>query len=130
MQLVHLMLKLNYGILKVENLFAILMQLQVQYQSISLNCSIPIVLVNAWSLAFSPDGQYIATGSFGGKVDLYRSETGQKEMTLDTQTKFVLSAIYVNKAPLLLFLLCVKGIKFIHRVLTESYLHAVHKMVS
>lgn len=53
-------------------------------------------LVNAWSLAFSPDGQYIATGSFGGKVDLYNSETGQKEMTLDTQTKFVLSAIYVN----------------------------------
>lgn len=34
--------------------------------------------VNAWSLAFSPDGQYLATGSFGGKVDLYNAETGQK----------------------------------------------------
>ena len=56
-----------------------------------------IILVNAWSLAFSPDGQYITTGSFGGKVDLYNSETGQKEKTLDTQTKFVLSAIYVKK---------------------------------
>ena len=59
------------------------------------------VVVNAWSLAFSPDGQYIATGSFGGKVDLYNSDTGQKEMTLDTQTKFVLSAIYVNSRALL-----------------------------
>jgi WD40 repeat protein len=59
--------------------------------------SMNLVLVNAWSLAFSPDGQYIATGSFGGKVDLYNSENGQKEMTLDTQTKFVLSAIYVKK---------------------------------
>lgn len=53
-------------------------------------------LVNAWSLAFSPDGQYLATGSFGGKVDLYNTETGQKEKTLDTTTKFVLSAIYVR----------------------------------
>lgn len=55
------------------------------------------ILVNAWSLAFSPDGQYLATGSFGGKVDLYNAETGQKEKTLDTQTKFVLSAIYVRQ---------------------------------
>jgi WD40 repeat protein len=62
----------------------------------TLFCSY-IIVVNAWSLAFSPDGQYIATGSFGGKVDLYNSENGQKEMTLDTQTKFVLSAIYVKK---------------------------------
>jgi WD repeat-containing protein 61 len=61
----------------------------------TLFCSY-IIVVNAWSLAFSPDGQYIATGSFGGKVDLYNSESGQKEMTLDTQTKFVLSAIYVS----------------------------------
>jgi WD40 repeat protein len=59
--------------------------------------SIDILLVNAWSLAFSPDGQYLATGSFGGKVDLYNSESGQKEKTLDTQTKFVLSAIYVRQ---------------------------------
>jgi WD repeat-containing protein 61 len=56
-----------------------------------------IILVNAWSLAFSPDGQYLATGSFGGKVDLYNTETGQKEKTLDTQNKFVLSAIYVRE---------------------------------
>lgn len=56
-----------------------------------------VILVNAWSLAFSPDGQYLATGSYGGKVDLYNAETGQKEMTLDTQTKFVLTAIYVKK---------------------------------
>ena len=53
--------------------------------------------MNAWSLAFSPDGQYLATGSFGGKVDLYNTESGQKEKTLDTQTKFVLSAIYVRE---------------------------------
>lgn len=64
--------------------------------STRLAISLRTVLVNAWSLAFSPDGQYIATGSFGGKVDLYNSQSGQKEMTLDTQTKFVLSAIYVR----------------------------------
>ena len=53
--------------------------------------------MNAWSLAFSPDGQYIATGSFGGKVDLYNAETGHKEATLNNETKFVLSAIFVSK---------------------------------
>ena len=64
---------------------------------IESHTSMFIISVNAWSLAFSPDGQYIATGSFGGKVDLYNSESGQKESTLDTQTKFVLSAIYVKE---------------------------------
>ena len=75
------------------------MQLQVKYEIIKsiFIYLLYLILVNAWSLAFSPDGQYIATGSFGGKVDLYNTDNGQKEMTLDTQTKFVLSAIYVNK---------------------------------
>jgi WD repeat-containing protein 61 len=81
--------------------------------------SIDILLVNAWSLAFSPDGQYLATGSFGGKVDLYNTESGQKEKTLDTQTKFVLSAIYVRKQK---HILCYKDIdKYGFRVLMENY---------
>ncbi len=106
------------------------MQLQVLYE-ILLNrffLIICFILVNAWSLAFSPDGQYIATGSFGGKVDLYNSESGQKEMTLDTQTKFVLSAIYVQK---ILFYKTERNMfSVIFRVLMENYLHVVHKMVS
>jgi WD40 repeat protein len=102
----------------------------MKYYQIDFFYFICFILVNAWSLAFSPDGQYIATGSFGGKVDLYNSESGQKEMTLDTQTKFVLSAIYVKK---ILFYKTKKRRNMffiIFRVLMESYLHVVHKMVS
>jgi hypothetical protein len=61
-------------------------------------------------------------------VDLYNSQNGQKEKTLDTQTKFVLSAIYVKK------ILCYKKSRkydlLFFRVPMENCLRVVHKMVS
>ncbi|KAH0619834.1 hypothetical protein JD844_014165, partial [Phrynosoma platyrhinos] len=50
--------------------------------------------VDAWSLAFSPDSQYVATGSHIGKVNIFGVETGKKEHSLDTRGKFILSIAY------------------------------------
>ncbi|XP_075569872.1 superkiller complex protein 8 isoform X1 [Pelecanus crispus] len=50
--------------------------------------------VDAWSLAFSPDSQYLATGSHVGKVNIFGVETGKKEYSLDTRGKFILSIAY------------------------------------
>ncbi|XP_017695794.1 PREDICTED: WD repeat-containing protein 61-like [Lepidothrix coronata] len=52
--------------------------------------------VDAWSLAFSPDSQYLATGSHVGKVNIFGVETGKKEYSLDTRGKFILSIAYVR----------------------------------
>uniref|UniRef100_A0A803YED5 Superkiller complex protein 8 n=2 Tax=Neognathae TaxID=8825 RepID=A0A803YED5_MELGA len=50
--------------------------------------------VDAWSLAFSPDSQFLATGSHVGKVNIFGVETGKKEYSLDTRGKFILSIAY------------------------------------
>lgn len=52
--------------------------------------------MDAWSLAFSPDSQYVATGSHIGKVNIFGVETGKKEYSLDTRGKFILSIAYVR----------------------------------
>lgn len=53
-------------------------------------------LVDAWSVAFSPDSKYIATGSHLGKVNIFGVESGKKEYSLDTRGKFILSIAYVR----------------------------------
>ncbi|KAA8590294.1 hypothetical protein FQN60_014228 [Etheostoma spectabile] len=50
--------------------------------------------VDAWSVAFSPDSKYIATGSHLGKVNIFGVESGKKEYSLDTRGKFILSIAY------------------------------------
>lgn len=52
--------------------------------------------VDAWSVAFSPDSKYIATGSHLGKVNIFGVESGKKEYSLDTRGKFILSIAYVR----------------------------------
>lgn len=52
--------------------------------------------VDAWSVAFSPDSQHLATGSHVGKVNIFGVETGKKEFSLDTRGKFILSIAYVG----------------------------------
>ncbi|XP_010771929.1 WD repeat-containing protein 61-like, partial [Notothenia coriiceps] len=52
--------------------------------------------VDAWSVAFSPDSKYIATGSHHGKVNIFGVESGKKEHSLDTRGKFILSIAYVR----------------------------------
>lgn len=39
--------------------------------------------VDAWTLAFSPDSQYLATGTQVGKVNIFDVESGKKEYSLD-----------------------------------------------
>lgn len=64
-------------------------------------------VVDAWTLAFSPDSQYLATGTHVGKVNIFGVESGKKEYSLDTRGKFILSIAYVRKhGSLLPLLLC------------------------
>ncbi|XP_015920940.1 superkiller complex protein 8 [Parasteatoda tepidariorum] len=49
--------------------------------------------VDAWTVTFSPDSKYIATGSHGGKINLYGVETGKLESFLETK-KFTLSVAF------------------------------------
>lgn len=60
--------------------------------------------MDAWTLAFSPDSQYLATGTHVGKVNIFGVESGKKEYSLDTRGKFILSIAYVRKPRSLLCL--------------------------
>lgn len=66
------------------------------YKQESANWLFLFNAVDAWSLAFSPDSQYLATGSHVGKVNIFGVETGKKEYSLDTRGKFILSIAYVR----------------------------------
>lgn len=57
--------------------------------------------VDAWTVAFSPDSKYIATGSHLGKVNIFGVESGKKEYSLDTRGKFILSIAYVRLSSIL-----------------------------
>uniref|UniRef100_A0A8I3PI41 Superkiller complex protein 8 n=1 Tax=Canis lupus familiaris TaxID=9615 RepID=A0A8I3PI41_CANLF len=50
--------------------------------------------VDAWTLVFSPDPQYLATGTHVGKVNIFGVESGKKKYSLDTRGKFILSITY------------------------------------
>ena len=51
--------------------------------------------MDTWTVAFSPDSKYIATGSHAGKISLIGVESGKKESALDTRGKFTMSIAYV-----------------------------------
>ena len=58
--------------------------------------------VDAWTIAFSSDSRFIASGSHTGKIILYGVESGQREVQLDTRGgKFALSIAYVSVTALL-----------------------------
>jgi len=44
-----------------------------------------------WTIALSPDGKFIASGSHGGNVNIWGTESGNKEQTLATTGKFIMS---------------------------------------
>lgn len=52
--------------------------------------------MDAWTVTFSPDSKYIATGSHSGKINLYGVESGKLESSLDTTGKFTLSIAFVS----------------------------------
>lgn len=53
--------------------------------------------VESWTVAYSPDGRFISTGTHSGNINTYLSETGEKDRTLETKGKFVMSVAYVSK---------------------------------
>ena len=68
-------------------------------QSVNYNLINPVqyffFTVDTWTVAFSPDSRYIATGSHAGKISLIGVESGKKESALDTRGKFTMSIAYV-----------------------------------
>ena len=60
-------------------------------------------LVDTWTVAFSPDSKYIATGSHAGKINLIGVESGKKESALDTRGKFTMSIAYVSHQSFIVF---------------------------
>ena len=52
--------------------------------------------MECWTVAFSPDGKKIISGSNAGKIHVYNVETGQQEEQLDTRGKYTLSIAYVR----------------------------------
>lgn len=52
--------------------------------------------VNAWSVVFSPDSQYVATCTQNGKIVLYATKTGQKYKEFDSTGKFTMCVAIVS----------------------------------
>ena len=59
--------------------------------------SIEVGPVDIITIAFSPDGKYVISGSHSGKIGLYGVEPGKQERPLDKRGKFILSVAYVSR---------------------------------
>ena len=57
--------------------------------------------MECWTVAFSPCGTKVISGSNAGRINVFNVETGQKEKFMDTQGKYVLSIAYVREFPLI-----------------------------
>ena len=52
--------------------------------------------VDAWTICFSPDARFLASGSHTGKINLFGVDSAKKESQLDTRGKFTMSIAYVS----------------------------------
>lgn len=59
-------------------------------------CDDHSIAVDAWTISFSPDSRFLATGSHSGKINLFGVESGRKEESLDIRGGFTLSIAYVS----------------------------------
>jgi len=50
--------------------------------------------VECWTVTWSPDGKFVASGSQGGNVNVWSIESGEREQCLETNGKFVMSVAY------------------------------------
>lgn len=64
----------------------------------------PLHLVDVWTIVHTPDGRYLATGSHGGKINLYEVDTGTKFTSFDTRGKFTLSVACVRKTMIMIIM--------------------------
>ncbi len=56
--------------------------------------SIMVGPIELWTIAFSPDDNYIISGSHSGKINMFNVETTKLDQTFDTRGKFTLSIAY------------------------------------
>lgn len=56
--------------------------------------SVMVGPIELWTITFSPDDNYIISGSHAGKINLFNVESTKLEQTLDTRGKFTLSIAY------------------------------------
>ena len=66
----------------------------------------PLHLVDVWTIVHTPDGRYLATGSHGGKINLYEVDTGTKFTSFDTRGKFTLSVACVRNTMIIIMCYC------------------------
>ena len=55
-----------------------------------------IFTVDAWTVAFSPDSRFLASGSHLGKINLFGVDSGKKDHSLETRGKLTFSIAYVS----------------------------------
>ena len=55
-------------------------------------------VLNSWKLAYHPEGKHLATGTHGGQIHIWNTETGELASTLDTHGEFVTTVQYVSKS--------------------------------
>jgi WD40 repeat protein len=60
----------------------------------AINCD--SVVVEAWTVTFSPDGKHVATGSHAGEVNVFSVESGERVSKMESKGKFVMSVAYVR----------------------------------
>lgn len=52
--------------------------------------------VEAWTVAFSPDGRSLATGSLSGAINLWNPDAGESMARIETRGKFAMSVAFVG----------------------------------
>jgi WD repeat-containing protein 61 len=81
--------------------------------------------VDAWTIAFSSDSQFLASGTHTGKINLFGVESGKREVQLDTRGgKFALSIAYSPDGK---YIACgaIDGIIYIFEVNSERLIHTL-----
>jgi WD40 repeat protein len=73
-----------------------------------------------FSVAFSPDNRYIATGTHAGNINTWNVESGEKDRVLETKGNFVMSVAFV--CPIIVLIL------MMIRVQTDCTLHQEQRM--
>ena len=56
--------------------------------------SVMVGPIELWTITFSPDDNYIISGSHSGKINLFNVESTKLEQTFDTRGKFTMSIAY------------------------------------
>ncbi len=95
--------------------------------------------METWSIAFSPDGKYLASTGQAGNINIWGTETGKKEQVLAANGKFTMSVAFVSdvlyqitttQSPNGKYVACgaMDGVVSIFDVIESKRLHAIEGM--